>query len=44
MVTTEKDAIKMTRPPDFPLLIAVQKTSMVEAEEFETVVRGAIQP
>ncbi len=42
IVTTEKDAIKMTRPPDFPLLVAVQKISMAETEEFESVLKTAI--
>ncbi len=33
-ITTEKDAIKIERPPQFPLLVSVQRTRVIEAEAF----------
>lgn len=35
MITTEKDAVKIGRAPDFPLLVAAQKTEIAEAGAFE---------
>lgn len=35
IVTTEKDAVKISRAPDFPLLVAVQGTRIAEQLEME---------
>jgi tetraacyldisaccharide-1-P 4'-kinase len=35
IITTEKDAIKIARPPDFPLLVSVQSTDITDAGAFE---------
>ncbi len=35
LITTEKDAIKITDPLDFPLLVAVQSTRLAEQAVFE---------
>jgi tetraacyldisaccharide 4'-kinase len=37
IVTTEKDAIKIQKAPEFPLLIAVQKTALEREDEFERI-------
>jgi tetraacyldisaccharide 4'-kinase len=39
IVTTEKDAIKIATEPDFPLLIAVQKTALDQEDELERILR-----
>jgi len=40
LLTTEKDAVKITGDPAFPLLVACQSTEMDEAAEFEQLIRG----
>ena len=35
MITTEKDAIKLTRAIDYPLLVAVQSTRLAEQADLE---------
>jgi tetraacyldisaccharide 4'-kinase len=35
IIVTEKDAIKMSDPPDFPVLVASQSTTISNAREFE---------
>ena len=35
IIITEKDAVKISHPPDFPLLISVQSTEVSNAQEFE---------
>jgi len=43
IITTEKDAVKIDKPPDFPLLVAVQSTEMAGASEFELVLKKCIE-
>jgi tetraacyldisaccharide-1-P 4'-kinase len=43
IITTEKDAVKITEPPDFPLLVAVQTTRMADTGKFETVLKNCIE-
>jgi tetraacyldisaccharide 4'-kinase len=43
IITTEKDAIKIAHIPAFPLLVAVQKTSLVEAAELEGTLRRLLE-
>jgi tetraacyldisaccharide 4'-kinase len=38
-ITTEKDAIKIGRPPQFPLLVSVQRTRVIEADLFARMLR-----
>jgi tetraacyldisaccharide 4'-kinase len=42
ILTTEKDAIKVSQGPDFPLFVALQSTSIAEADEFEAILKLAI--
>jgi len=43
IIITEKDAIKVFEPPDFPLLVAVQSTFISESGEFERTLQNAIR-
>ncbi len=40
ILTTEKDAIKIPHPPDFPLLVSVQSAEMSEAKAFERILQN----
>ena len=42
IVVTEKDAVKISAPPDFPLLVAVQTTELKEAARFREILRSCI--
>ncbi len=42
MLTTEKDAIKTSEPPDFPLMVAVQSVCVEEKEVFRDLLRRAV--
>ena len=37
IIITEKDAVKITKPPDFPLLVAVQNTELTETDRFREI-------
>jgi tetraacyldisaccharide 4'-kinase len=41
VLTTEKDAIKISHGVDFPLVVAHQSTSIIEADEFEAILKHA---
>jgi len=43
VITTEKDAVKIEHPPDFPLLVAVQSTEFSDASAFESVLKKSIE-
>jgi tetraacyldisaccharide 4'-kinase len=43
MIVTEKDAIKITQPPEFPLQVAVQSTELRGPENFRQLLRNCIQ-
>ena len=43
IITTEKDAVKISEPPDFPLLVAVQTTQMADAATFEAFLTRRIE-
>jgi tetraacyldisaccharide 4'-kinase len=43
ILTTEKDAIKVSGVPEVPLFVALQSTSIVEADEFETILKLAVR-
>jgi len=43
LLTTEKDAIKLARVLDFPLLVAVQATRLAEQVELERIIRAMIE-
>jgi tetraacyldisaccharide 4'-kinase len=43
IITTEKDAIKMSHPPDFPLLVSVQSTVLFDSESFERILIDRIE-
>jgi tetraacyldisaccharide 4'-kinase len=42
IITTEKDAIKISEPPDFPLIVAVQSTHLQDSEAMENILRNCI--
>jgi tetraacyldisaccharide 4'-kinase len=39
IIITEKDAVKISHPPDFPLLVSVQSTNVSDKKEFELVLK-----
>jgi tetraacyldisaccharide 4'-kinase len=43
IITTEKDAIKISHPPDFPVLVSVQSTVLFDAEAFEGILKNRIE-
>ncbi len=43
IVTTEKDAIKIVTPPDYPLFVAVQSTRLVHLPEFEVILKRTLE-
>jgi tetraacyldisaccharide 4'-kinase len=43
MITTEKDAVKITQPPDFPLLVAVQSTRISDASGFDLALKKSVE-
>jgi tetraacyldisaccharide 4'-kinase len=44
IILTEKDAIKISHPPDFPLMVAVQSTEMSDAGALENILKKALMP
>jgi len=42
IIITEKDAVKISAPPDFPLLVAVQNTELPESERFGEILQRRI--
>jgi tetraacyldisaccharide 4'-kinase len=43
IIITEKDAIKISQPPDFPLLVAVQVTEVFNSDSLEQAVKNSIK-
>jgi tetraacyldisaccharide 4'-kinase len=43
IIITEKDAVKLSRPPDFPLQVAVQSTDISDAGAFEQALKDHIE-
>jgi len=43
MITTEKDAVKIDDPPDFPLLVTVQTTEVADAKALELLLKQCIE-
>jgi tetraacyldisaccharide-1-P 4'-kinase len=43
IITTEKDAVKMSHAPDFPLLVAVQSTRISDSEAFQKILEGCVE-
>jgi len=44
IIITEKDAVKIYSPPDFPLLVAVQSTVLTEAARFREILQNTVAP
>ena len=42
IIITEKDAVKISKPPDFPLMVAVQSTDLAEAARFQKILYSTI--
>jgi len=42
ILTTEKDAIRLTKSPDFPVLVARQTSRMLEDQEFAHLILNCI--
>ncbi len=43
IITTEKDAIKISQPPAFPLLVSVQATELSDAQAFQRILKSCIE-
>ena len=43
IIITEKDAVKISNPPDFPLLVAVQSTDITEAARFREILQATCE-
>jgi tetraacyldisaccharide 4'-kinase len=43
IIITEKDAVKISQPPDYPLLVAVQETEVFNSEVLEQAVKNSIK-
>jgi tetraacyldisaccharide-1-P 4'-kinase len=43
IIITEKDAIKLEQPPDFPVYVAVQSTEILDAWKLERALRDTIE-
>ena len=43
IIITEKDAVKISSPPDFPLLVAVQSTVLTEAARFREFINSSLR-
>jgi tetraacyldisaccharide 4'-kinase len=43
ILTTEKDAVKISQPPNFPLLVSVQSTEISDARAFELALNGFVE-
>jgi tetraacyldisaccharide 4'-kinase len=43
IIITEKDAIKISQPPDFPLMVSIQSTEISDAPAFELVLKNCIE-
>jgi tetraacyldisaccharide 4'-kinase len=43
ILTTEKDAVKISDPPDFPLLVSVQSARMSDPEAFEAILKRCLE-
>lgn len=43
IITTEKDAVKIPQPADFPMLVSVQSTEISDAEAFEQVLKSCVE-
>jgi tetraacyldisaccharide 4'-kinase len=43
IIITEKDAIKVSHSPDFPVLVSVQSTALSDSESFERMLKNRIE-
>jgi tetraacyldisaccharide 4'-kinase len=43
IITTEKDAVKISQPPDFPLMVSIQSTEISDARAFELVLKNCVE-
>jgi tetraacyldisaccharide-1-P 4'-kinase len=43
IITTEKDAVKISQPPGFPLLVAVQATEVANAGAFKLALKTCVE-
>lgn len=43
IIITEKDAVKISQAPDFPLLVSIQSTEISDAGAFEEILRKSIE-
>jgi tetraacyldisaccharide 4'-kinase len=42
IITTEKDAVKISHPPDFPLLVSIQSTQISDADAFIRILKDCV--
>jgi tetraacyldisaccharide 4'-kinase len=43
IITTEKDAVKIGKPPDFPVMVSVQSTEISDASAFELLLKKTVE-
>jgi tetraacyldisaccharide 4'-kinase len=43
IIMTEKDAVKVSEIPDFPIMVAVQSTEMSDGSEFERLIEKRVK-
>ncbi len=43
IIVTEKDAVKISQAPDFPLLVSIQSTEISDANAFELVLKNLVE-
>ncbi len=43
ILTTEKDAVKISQPPEFPLLVSIQSTEISDANAFKLILQNCIK-
>jgi tetraacyldisaccharide 4'-kinase len=43
ILATEKDAVKISHPPDFPLLVAMQTTRLSDSKAFERILKDSVE-
>lgn len=42
IIITEKDAVKISQPPDFPLLVSIQSTEVSDADALERILKDCV--
>ncbi len=43
IIITEKDAVKITHPPDFPTLVSIQSTEVADADALDLILKNCVE-